>query len=185
MTRYAPYCFSASNLSDFLTSRQWIVRNEEVEEKIEELFKTTKAKFDVTYNVGTMEASVTLVTNATRAATFCFTQMDGNCNGMMVNRMYNPGVTKAVGVDITTFLIKNVASFLGDNVIHTSHYESIMNEAEKYGWNIHLKAPSNRGYPENILYGHIILKPEEMHTKGFTIGSGRAPKKNVPDVVTI
>lgn len=182
MTKYQPYCWGTDNVEAMLTKRNWILRDEGVEEKLKDaVFKVTQSfpvplppalmaktapiKPSTSYGQPTgYEYNVTSTDKRgiTVLSSFCLSQMDGNCNGMFVNRMNG-------SPDIDTFLIKNVASLLGDNVIFTSHYAPKIDEFQKHGWVKDIEAESNRGYSERIAYAHLYLKPEEMATKGFSM----------------
>lgn len=90
-------------------------------------------------------------------------QTPGNCNSLSVIF----GSLSFEEVPFVTYILKNLASMTGNNVILGSHIIEYRDVFLENKWNIYLTMPSIRGYSSPVCYMNYILNPDEMATKGF------------------
>jgi hypothetical protein len=174
--RYPIYCFEQQSLEKFLNAKQWILRNPELEKKLEDV------KFSIVYHDKIISANLAGVRGTKTPVYFEFSQMEGNCNGLFLSMLHGTGtvenrINPDVDPELNTFVMRNVMSYLGCNVAMGSHYDNILPKFEPFGWRIHFTMPSSRGYKHPISYGSLTLDKDEIATPGFGTLSNLAKVK--------
>lgn len=110
------------------------------------------------------------------ATSFIFSQQEGNCGGLWINRIYGDP-------QIITYMIKNIMSLLGDNVAITSNWQKRMAILKKHGWQEFLSVPGNRdGGNNKINFAYITLNHDELSTHRFSHQGLDTVRKNHPAV---
>lgn len=169
MTRYKGYV--SDKLPDIiarLNKGQWIIRDEKIEKEV--------SKYEISYSQSDQwEFTVCLkekgeIGKYKMTEMFCFAQMDANCGALTANCLTPRLVTDSTKEVIirNTFILKNIASYLGDNYILTSHYSDFDSTFESAGWKTFDTVESNRGGYNKISYYGLSIPKEQMVTKGFT-----------------
>lgn len=155
------------------------VLNGGIEKQIVNLFQTGNLPFyDEEYTPFVMKNKITLRYDdvAHVGYFYCdsyailFSQSLGNCNA--IEARFGPFINKT-NTGFITFILKNLASLLGNNMIIGSHKTRIADLFLEKGWIEFYKNDSNRGYDSDIKYIFYPLKKEEMATRGFNFLSNR------------
>jgi hypothetical protein len=186
--RWSPYCLQPEEAAKVFNECQFPIYTEGPAERIRKLIKNGYQFYIKPNQTGSGEFNISLKNKDGQYAMYAdFSQMEGNCNGMMTSRLQDASggesFRSAVSFELATFVIKNLASYLGDNVIHTSHYDVNIDAFKKEGWECHLVAPSIRGYSHAIAYFHMVIPRERMFTRAFSIGRNVSFISTTPSVV--
>ena len=165
-SRYGVYC-STPKMAKYFEKRNWIIRDKECEEYLSQQFEITDEISEERQRRFTLY--IGSKAEPQEVYLFNYAQMDGNCNALIVCRMMTLPPNLPIAPRMLMFLVKNVMSYLGDNVALVSDKEKKFATFEEYGLTPMLTANSIRGYSSHITYGFIHLKDSEMATRVFSI----------------
>lgn len=154
--RYNVYLIDRKDqIAKRFTKGDWVIRDPEIEEYLKGFSFTFGVPVNSEYSLVCRDPQ------GSKFVTFSFAQTDGNCNSLFVN--YISSSNKAAAI----FVIKNLASLLGDNMILMTQKLKEAEEYAKLGVQYYITSPSIRGYRQPISYGYIFIPSEEMATTSF------------------
>lgn len=161
MVRYKPYCLPTPSkfgewIDSFKNSENVPLEVQPLQEKLSKL--TLRLE-----HAGQNEYNVAAHSSGRIVFTFCFSQMEGNCGAMMVNRLQGD-------VQLGTYLLKNIMSTLGNNVCLTSNWDKRVKPLINSGWTDLFSTPSNRDAPTGtkIHYLSLTLPKDDMLVSRFS-----------------